>query len=226
MSLVFLFWLSSVYTLVLLGLQGMTFLHPSHPAYNITTLNGFYLALLASYVGGKEMSRWKEGATMTGGRPLWLRGEWFVGLWAAFLLVAVVLTQLWPARYVYPEGLTVIAFEVLGFYVGSSASAWLHRVRETRDRSTLEAALENEPDAGAEPPQPLSPNRLSQKRRRLEERILKAAGVAGGITREDVEKEIGLSRAATGKLLSALVSQGKLIRQGEIGSRETRYQLP
>jgi hypothetical protein len=221
MSLVFMFWLNALYTLVLFGVQVRTLVHPAHPVLQVAVLNAFYLALLSAYVGGKEVVRWKEGQTPKAGRPLWLRGEWFVGLWAIFLLAAVLLSQIWPQRFVYPEAATLIAFEILGFYVGSSASAWLHRLQDKGDHGTLEATLEGQPISGK--PAPAVTARVSRKRQRYEAEVLEMASGPDGVTREQTQKRLSLSRAAAGKLLNDLVDQGKLRRDGDFGDVRTRY---
>ena len=133
MSIPFLFWLSALYTVALFGVQAAEFATAGRVSISVSTANAFYLALLSAYVGSKEVQRWAIGFQpdpqtdegQTPPRTFRPRGEWFVGLWAVFLLIAVLGSELWPAKLAYPNGLTLIAFEVLGFYIGSSASRGL-----------------------------------------------------------------------------------------------------
>lgn len=244
MSMTFLFWISAVYTVALFGVQAAEFATAGHFSINVTTANAFYLALLSAYVGGKEINRWtgdsgpedvsSDGPQATEHGPRRLRGEWFVGLWALFLLVAVLGSEIWPARFAYPKGLTLIAFEVLGFYIGSSASRWLNVRVEEKAHEELQQDLENEASPVSDPPSPIarpaSPatagtNRwVSRKRQRYEKIILEAVAKNGGLRREDMEKLLNLSRAATLRILGGLMDRGLIKRSGDPGAPTTLYQ--
>ena len=221
MSLTFLFWFALVYTLLLFGVQVHELLTPGQAHWNVSILNAFYLALMSAYVGGKEFKRWKNGEGAVVARPWWLQGEWMVGLWAGFLPVAVILPQQWPARFGYPEGLTTISFEVLGFYIGSSASTWLSKTKESRTHEELDQALSRVPSVSAEPEQQVP--RLVRKRERYEKKIVEAARAKGGVTREEVEKLVNLSRAASLRLLGDMMDKGLITREGDPGARNTLY---
>ncbi len=236
MSMTFLFWLSALYTLALFGVQVAEFATAGNFQINVSTANAFYLALLSAYVGGKEVQRWTigfhpEGSAAVGESqpaPFRLKGEWFVGLWAVFLLAAVLGSEIWPARLTYPKGLTLIAFEVLGFYIGSSASRWLSVRVEKKAHQELEEQLEAEsPGAspGASPKISTGGTRwVTRKRDRYEKKILDAAGKSAGLRREDVEKLLQLSRTATLRILGGLMDRGLLMRSGDPGDPATLYQ--
>jgi hypothetical protein len=234
MSMTFLFWLSALYTVALFGAQAAELLTAGHFTLNISTANAFYLALLSAYVGSKEIRRWTGGDVSVAPAsppPFRLSGEWFVGLWAVFLLLATFLSQLWPARFAYPQGLTVIAFEVLGFYAGSSASRWLSEFREQdrQDHAELEKELEapaEVPAAPAAPPGPAraAPARTQRKRQAYEKKIIEAARQSGGVSREQAEKLLGLSRAAVLRLIGDMVARKILKPTAEVGDPGNRYQ--
>ncbi len=237
MSMTFLFWLSALYTLALFGVQVAEFATAAHVQINVSTANAFYLALLSAYVGGKEVHRWTigfhpeklaaEGETQPA--PFRLKGEWFVGLWAVFLLVAVLGSEIWPARLAYPKGLTLIAFEVLGFYIGSSASRWLSVRVEEKAHQELERQLEAKGESAAPPPSsPPTPSTqhrwVSRKRERYEKIVLDATGKSAGLRREDVEKLLNLSRTATLRILGSLMDRGLIKRAGDPRDPATLYQ--
>lgn len=238
MSMAFLFWLSALYTLALFGIQVAEFASAGRFSINAGTANAFYLALLSTYVGSKEIQRWKgdledPSAGATGFR---LKGEWFVGLWAVSLLAAVLGSEIWPKYLAYPKNLTLIAFEVLGFYIGSSASKWLKQQKEYQAHEELQRQLEAEgvqaeSASNAEPrvtpgadqaKVPAAP-RVSRKRERYEEQVLGYARSNAGITREQAEKLLNISRAAANRLLASMFERSLLRREGQPGDPTTRY---
>ncbi len=237
MSMTFLFWLSAIYTMALFAVQVAEFITGGHVQINVSTANAFYLALLSAYVGGKEIKRWtigfkpEEQATESQdgqATPFRLRGEWFVGLWALFLLVANLGSEFWPGRLAYPKGLTLIAFEVLGFYIGSSASRWLNVRVDEKAHQELQTQLESEEKTGTSSPTSTSPGSgsrwVSRKRERYEKTILDAVSKKGGLRREHIEALLGLSRAATLRILGGLIDRGALKRTGDLGDPTTLYQ--
>lgn len=237
MSMVFLFWLSALYTLALFSAQFAEFLTAGRLHVQLATANALYLALLSTYVGGKEIKRWTVGfkpneqgvSTEQGQRaPFRLKGEWFVGLWVLFLLAANLGSEIWPARFAYPKGLTLIAFEVLGFYIGSSASRWLNDRIEERAHVELEQQLEAESGKGnarsASSVSPVTSPRLNRKRLRYEKAILEAVHRKGGLRRQEIEALLGLSRAASLRIIGHLMEKGLLKRTGEPGDPDTLYQ--
>jgi hypothetical protein len=219
----FLFWLSALFTLAIFSSMVAEFLTHGRIHLDSTLTNAFYLAMLSAYVGPKEFLRWKREREMEGSS--WrLPGEIFVGLWAVFLLVANYAAQLWPNRLVYPHGLTTVAFEVLGFYLGTSASKWLQRKDEQAEQE-VRVSLEKEEPAAPErtaEEKPISAHGL-KKRQAFEEKVLAKAQTQGHVTRDDVEALTGLGPTASWKLLRRLVEQGRLRQEGESGSKSTRY---
>jgi hypothetical protein len=232
MSMVFLSWLTGIYTFVLFGVQVAEFWTAGRFHVHTSLPNGLYLMFLSAYVGSKEVQRWKSNdPPRSSGRRaedqrFRIPGEFFVGLWALFLLVAWFFSETRPQDFAYPDGLTTIAFEVLGFYVGSSASKWLSTVRETEAHQEVEAIL-SEPAPGTTPKSaaeaaPRAPHAL-RKRDRYEQLVLEKAKAQGFVTREDVEGMTGLSRNAAWYLLENLERRRRLKQEGERGSRSARY---
>ncbi|PIY95433.1 MAG: hypothetical protein COY66_06885 [Candidatus Kerfeldbacteria bacterium CG_4_10_14_0_8_um_filter_42_10] len=74
----------------------------------------FYLLILASYVGDKELRRWRKKYSSR-----WRKGEYFVYLWG-LTLVAIVAWCNWQGNgqgYLIPHNLPVVAGSVLILYI-------------------------------------------------------------------------------------------------------------
>lgn len=230
MNLTFVFWVTSVYTVVLFGLQIHELL-TGQPPFNFSALNAGYLGLMSAYVGGKEITRWSRKSLPAGSssdsipapsRSFRLPGEWFVGGWVGLFLTATLLLQFYPDRFTFPAGLNTIALEVLTFYLGTNVSRWL-KSRDVETQAHLEKDLEL--TSGASSPLPSMARRVSKKRQRFEEKIIATIRRTGAVTRASVQKLTGLKESAAGALLSSMVSRGLLKRIGEVGSIDVRYEI-
>jgi len=227
MNLTFVFWMTALYTLVLFSLQVYE-LQTGVLPFNFAAINAVYLALLSTYVGGKEVTRWTRTTPAEAGEPepaqSWrLPGVWFVGLWAISLPVATLMIQFWPNRFHYPVGLNTIALEVLGFYLSSNVSRWL-KVRDDKAHTGLETELTHASnDTASAPTEPVR-RWVSKKRLRYEEAVLNLAHKNGSISREEVEKVTRLKVSAALALLNGMVDRGLLKRARSTGSTQTRYE--
>jgi hypothetical protein len=210
----FVFWLLALYTLALFAVQVFE-MATGRATQDFKTVNAVYLAFLSTYVGGKEVARWrgKREAVLEDEGPR-LSGSWFVGLWAIFLLGATIANQFWPDQVHYPHGLNTITLEVVSFYVGSSVSRWLKGRQEGPENLPASQSVETERPAAA----------LTAHQERQGRIVAAEARRKGSLTRPDVESLTQLERSAALALLTKLVEAGWLRRTGTAGSTETLYE--
>jgi len=91
------------------------------------TMTAGYIVLLGAYIAHKEVLRW------TGITARVRRGELFVYIWwGTFLLMFLV--EYLAGRWTVPEGMTLLSYEILGYFVLSEVSkafnAWRVAQRE------------------------------------------------------------------------------------------------
>lgn len=120
----YMFWFLLIWTVALLALEWSVFLNirgeiPEAiiPGYGV---------LLGVYIGHKEVSRW-AGITSKA-----RRGELFVYLWWGVFLT-MFLINVFFGRYQIPEGMPLLAYEVLGYFFASEVSKAINRWKKLHD---------------------------------------------------------------------------------------------
>jgi len=114
------------------------------------------------------------------------KGSLFVYLWILFALLAFTLCSFRP-DYPLPDKLVTVCLQVLGIFFGSKASKYVCERRSSGDH--------------------IDPGR--------EKLIIDMISAKGQVTRQAVADELQVSRATSGRLLSALEAKGLIIRKGE-----------
>ena len=106
------FWFLMVWTILLLGMEWLHFFTARGvPA----AMTAGYVVLLGTYIAHKEVLRW------TGIAAHIHRGEIFVYIWWGALLVMFLVEYSW-GTFRIPEGMTTLAYEVLGYFLVTEVS--------------------------------------------------------------------------------------------------------
>ena len=157
------------------------------------TVSDMYFFVLATYAGAPEVKRWKLGQSEDpeGWNERLRKGGPLITLW--FLLWAgVVLWRLKDPSVPMPPELKSITLQVIGLFFGAYA------IRQVRKRSVT--------GAGSAQAQAEESNETVQK-------ILQVfASVGGQATPRTVRDATGLPRSTVSRVLSHLVSAGRLER--------------
>lgn len=107
-----------VWTVVLLGMEWLQFFASRAIPH---TMTAGYLVLLGAYIAHKEVLRWTGIASRV------RRGEFFVYIWWGTFL-AMFLVEYLAGRWEVPEDMTILSYEVLGYFVltevSKSLNAW------------------------------------------------------------------------------------------------------
>lgn len=116
------FWFLIAWTAVLLAMEWANFFFlRAVPA----SLGAGYTILLGSYIAHKEVLRW------SGLSPKIRRGELFVYLWWSMLLLMYVL-QYAVGQWAVPEGMNMLAYEVLGYFIVTEISKSINTWRTVK----------------------------------------------------------------------------------------------
>jgi hypothetical protein len=187
----FLFWLSVFFGVLHFagiagGLAGMN-------VRSSFLMGNIYLAVLAAYVGQKELRRWlsaPDADVMPGDvQKKFARGEIIVAVWGAATGIIVLLWELGVVASM-PEPLIYTFGEVMGIYFGTSASKFFKN-------NNIKTAMETESVAAS-----------------CGDKALSLARSGGSIDNETCMKEFNLSRGQAYRLLSRLEKQGRLKAEG------------
>lgn len=117
------FWFLMGWTVLLLLMEGWNFLAGRAIP---PSMSAGYIVLLGAYIAHKEVLRW-SGVT---GKIR--RGELFVYIWWGTLLVMYVLQYL-VGSWSVPDGLNILAYEVLGYFVLTEVSKSLNARRVAKE---------------------------------------------------------------------------------------------
>lgn len=120
------FWFLVLWTVVLLIMEWANFFVGREIPASMTA---GYLVLLGAYIAHKEVLRW----TNVNGKMR--RGEIFVYAWWGMLLTMYLLGYT-IGRWSVPEGMTVLCYEVLGFFALTEISKSLNARREKRQHES------------------------------------------------------------------------------------------
>lgn len=116
------FWFLMGWTFVLLAMEwaNFFFLRAVPPS-----IGAGYTILLGTYIAHKEVLRWTGVAMRV--RP----GEFFVYIWWGMLL-GMFLIEYFFGRFAVPEGMLLLAYEVLGYFIATEISKSLNAWRTAK----------------------------------------------------------------------------------------------